>query len=79
MSEDRLLDLQALSARSSIGVRKLRAYLKDPEMPLPHYRIGGKILVRWSEFLEWAESFRVVGMEASQSATQFTDRILERS
>jgi hypothetical protein len=25
---------------------------------LPHYRVGGKILVRWSEFESWIAPFR---------------------
>jgi hypothetical protein len=40
-------------------VRKLRAYLVDRARPLPHYRVGGKILIRRSEFDEWMREFRV--------------------
>jgi hypothetical protein len=31
-----------------------------PVGPLPHYRIGGKVLVRRSEFDHWAAQFRIV-------------------
>jgi hypothetical protein len=38
----------------------LRSALTDPVAPLPHYRpTKGKILVRWSEFVVWMETFRV--------------------
>ena len=51
-----------------MSVRRLRDYLHDPARPLPHYRAGGKILVRRSEFDAWAGQFRVtpsaVGVDA---------------
>ena len=31
----------------------------DRTRPLPHYRVGGKILIRRSEFDEWMRLFRV--------------------
>jgi hypothetical protein len=40
-------------------VRRLRAYLVDHVRPLPHYRVGGKILIRRSEYDAWALRFRV--------------------
>ena len=33
----------------------------DPRHPLPHYRVGGKILVRRSEFDAWIAAYRQVG------------------
>jgi hypothetical protein len=42
-------------------VRKLRDYLDDPVHPLPYFRVGGKILVRRSEFDAWIAAFRQVG------------------
>jgi hypothetical protein len=41
-------------------VRTLRAYLDAPVHPLPHNRIGGKILVRRSEFDTWISTYRRV-------------------
>jgi hypothetical protein len=32
-----------------VSVRKLRQYLDDTTHPLPHYRIGGKMVVRRSD------------------------------
>jgi hypothetical protein len=58
---DPFLALKALAAYSGLGVRKLRDYLTDPAHPLPHYRIGGKILVRRSEYDAWAVHYRQVG------------------
>ena len=58
---DPFLSLRALAAYSGLGARKLRDYLTDPLHPLPCYRIGGKILVRRSEFDAWIARYRQLG------------------
>lgn len=60
---DPFLPLKALAAYSGLSVRILRAYLSDPERPLPCYRVGGKILVRRSEFDSWIARYRQVGRQ----------------
>jgi hypothetical protein len=55
---DPFLPLRALVDYSGISVRKLREYLDDPAHPLPCYRVGGKILVRRSEFDLWITRYR---------------------
>jgi hypothetical protein len=39
-------------------VRKLRQHLEDSAHPVPCYRVGGKILVRGSEFDAWIAAYR---------------------
>jgi predicted DNA-binding transcriptional regulator AlpA len=58
---DPFLSLQALAVYSGLSRRKLRDYLTDPAHPLPCYRIGGKIVVRRSEYDAWAARYRQVG------------------
>ena len=58
---DPFLSLKALAAYAGLSVRKLRDYLDDTMHPLPHYRVGGKILVRQSEFDSWMHRYRQVG------------------
>lgn len=58
---DPYLTLRALAAYSGISVRKLREYLADSFNPLPCYRIGGKVLIRRSEFDRWISVFRQAG------------------
>ena len=58
---DPFLSLRALASYSCVSVRKLREYLEDSAHPLPHYRLGGKILVRRSEFDAWMAAYRRVG------------------
>lgn len=60
-SLDPFLSLRALASYSCLSVRKLRECLSDPVHPLPHYRVGGKILVRRSEFDAWLARYRQVG------------------
>ena len=58
--KDGYMSLRALAANySGLSVRTLRAYLSHPTRPLPHFRVGGKILVRRSEFDAWVAQFRV--------------------
>ena len=58
---DPYLSLRALAEYSGLSVRKLRDLLEESERPLPCYRIGGKILVRRSEYDGWAAAFHSVG------------------
>jgi hypothetical protein len=58
---DPYLSLRALSAYSGLSVRKLREYLVHASTPLPCFRLGGKVLVRRSEFDAWIAGFRQRG------------------
>lgn len=55
---DPYLDLRALARYSCLSVRKLREHLQSPAHPLPHFRVGGKVLVRISEFDRWIATYR---------------------
>jgi len=58
---DPYLSLKALASYSGLSVRKLRDYLSDPLKPLPYYRVGGKIVVRRSDFDAWIARYRMTG------------------
>ena len=55
---DPFLDLRALAQYSCLSVRKLRDFLTSASHQLPSYRVGGKILVRRSEFDQWIAAYR---------------------
>lgn len=55
---DHYLPLRELARYSGLSVRTLRSYLVNSTAPLPHYRVGGRVLVRRSEFDMWAQRFR---------------------
>ena len=59
---NRSVSLKELAAYSGLSVRTLRGRLLDPIRPMPHYRIGGKILVRRREFDGWVQQFRVTSV-----------------
>ena len=62
---DPFLGLRALAGYSGLSVRTLRTYLDlPPREALPCYRVGGKILVRRSEFDGWVAGFRRRGRPA---------------
>ena len=50
---DPFLSMNGLAAYSSLSRRTLQNLLGDPLDPLPSYRVGGKLLVRRSEFDAW--------------------------
>jgi hypothetical protein len=56
--DDGYLPVKDLAVYSGLCVRTLRNYISHPSHPLPCYRIGGKVLVRRSEFDQWALQFR---------------------
>ena len=49
----------SISTNPELSVRTLRGYLSHPARPLPHYRVGGRVIVKRSEFDEWIRAFRV--------------------
>jgi excisionase family DNA binding protein len=57
---DPFLSIKALATYAGVSVRTLRECLGHPTHPLPHYRIGSKILVRRSEFDAWIVQHRRV-------------------
>jgi hypothetical protein len=62
--DDAYLPLRVLADYSGLSVRTLRGYLAHAARPLPHYRIGGKVLVRRTEFDAWAVQFHAVAPSA---------------
>ena len=52
-------DMKSLAVYASCSVRWLRDRLVDRNHPLPHYRIGGKLLVKRDEFDCWMIAHRV--------------------
>ena len=72
-SLDPFLSLRALATYSGLSVRTLPGYLTDPAHSLPHYRIGGKIVVRRSEYDAWAAQFKAL---RDQSVEQIVADVL---
>ena len=69
---DQYLDLESLSAYSSLGVSTLRDYIKSAG--LPHFKLRGKILIKKSEFDAWLEGFRI---DSKQSLNDMVEEIMD--
>lgn len=59
--DDGFLPLNELATYSGMSRRFLEEKLTDPHSPLPHYRVGTKIVVKRSEYDAWMEHYRVAG------------------
>jgi excisionase family DNA binding protein len=59
MTTEAYLSLKDLARYSGLSVRTLRGHIADQLRPLPSYRVGGKVLVRRSDFDVWVSQFRV--------------------
>ena len=57
------ITLQEVCKRVSLSPRTLRAWVSDPVSPLPTYKIGGKLLFRWSEVERWISQFKVQSID----------------
>lgn len=77
-SSDIFLDLKTLSKRSCISVRSLRGDIRDPDNPLPCFKKGGKVYVRWSEFVQWMDGFRHVAEDKEATINERVKRLASR-
>ena len=55
------LGLKQLVEYCGLSVRTLQNCLRDKVHPRPHYRIGGRVPVRLSEFDEWVAHYKTAG------------------
>jgi len=53
------LGLRKLTAYADVSERTLRAWMRLADNPLPAVQVGGKILVRRSQFDSWLEQHRI--------------------
>jgi excisionase family DNA binding protein len=51
--DDSWLSLAELVAYSGLSLRTLERHRHNADNPLPHYKVGPRILVKRSEFDEW--------------------------
>ena len=56
---DGFMSLRQLAEFAGLSVRTLRKHLTNASRPLPHYLVGGKIIVSAAEFNAWIAAFRV--------------------
>lgn len=66
---DQYFDLKGLAAYSALSVSSLRTHIKTNGLSC--YQLGGKLLVRKSQFDTWVERFRMAKSEN-------LDRVVEK-
>jgi excisionase family DNA binding protein len=52
-AEDRYLTIRELIDYSHLSYSTIARHLASETSPLPHYRVGGRVLIRRSEFDAW--------------------------
>lgn len=57
--DDDYLSVTELAAYSNMSRRWLMSRLHHPVSPIPHFKVGQKLLVKRSEFDAWLRQFRV--------------------
>lgn len=72
---DVYIDAKTCSEWSSLSLRTIRDLLKAPDDPIPHYKIGGRVLIHWPEFKEWLATYKTRGLNNSSG---IAERILKR-
>jgi hypothetical protein len=76
LNESGYFDLQALAQYSCCSVRWLRNRLVDHHQPLPHYRVGGKILVKCEEFDRWMMTHRT--MQSGSNLAELVESVVSQ-
>lgn len=67
-SWDPYFSIKALSNYSSLSTRLLRSFLTAPDHPLPHFRVGSRVVVKRSDFDGWIQIFRHEGNDSDAIA-----------
>ncbi|MDO8795395.1 MAG: helix-turn-helix domain-containing protein [Vicinamibacterales bacterium] len=67
-ADDRYLGIAELAHYSGLSQHTIRKHLTDATRPLKHYRVGGRLLVKKSEFDRWMEAVAVGGHGAVDPA-----------
>ncbi len=76
---NRTFTVKAFSEWSGISVRKIRDLLKEESNPLPHFRVRGQILIRYDEYLDWLENYRVQPVRSNEEIDKITSKLLQKS
>jgi hypothetical protein len=71
--EEIFLSLKALSERVPVSVRTLRAWLKDEDDPMPHYKKHGRVCVWWPEFVAWYRGEDIVNEKVEELTAKFRE------
>ena len=75
--DENMIDLRQVSSRLNTSRRTLRTWVIDARHSMPAYRIGGKLLFRWSEVEAWIERHRVAPVVLEGLVEDCLDQVKE--
>jgi predicted DNA-binding transcriptional regulator AlpA len=76
--EREYLNVRELSAYSGLGVRTIWSFLKDATNPLPHIRIGRKIIrIKRTDFDAWIGMYYVSAPGRNSTADRIVRRVMD--
>ena len=67
-----------LATRLSLSTRTIRNYIRNPADPLPAYRVGGRILFKWTEVEAWIARRRIEPVDVDRIVSEFCSEVLEK-
>jgi excisionase family DNA binding protein len=73
------ITIKEVAARASLSIRTLRSFIKQPNNPLPCFKVGGKLLFSWQEVAKWVEQSRVKAIDTKAIVQSITTKLKERS
>jgi len=68
------LSLKALAVHSGLSERTLRTLIAAPVNPIPHQRVGRRVLVKRVDFDVWIAQHRKVGSDIEERIEQMKKR-----
>ena len=74
-ADDRYFGIVELAEHTSLSEHTIRRHIAARRNPLPHYRVGRRIIVRKSEFDAWVQSFGASGVPAQPSEASIDTRV----
>jgi excisionase family DNA binding protein len=78
MQDDtRFVDLGQLSKLLCLSKRTLRSWVHDPTNPLPAFKIGGKLIFKWSDVERWIEGHRVRPFDVDSAAEEIARKLVK--
>ena len=63
---EQYLNIKQLSTQIGLSVRTIRAWITDPERPLPCFKLKGRLIFNGKEMAMWLEQFRVVTVNVDE-------------
>jgi excisionase family DNA binding protein len=68
------MSLKDLAVYAGLSERTLRSLIAAPVNPIPHHRVGRRVLVKRSDYDVWAAQYRKVGVDFEEKIAKLKTR-----